>query len=111
MVHQMNLASKPFELVLNEQKKVEMRLNTPERRNIHIGDTIVFTNQDDGRILEVLVLNIQIYPSFKELYANNDKSLLGYDKDDIADPDDMLIYYKQENIDNYGVLGITIKLI
>ena len=111
MVYHMHLASKPFELIKNGKKVIEMRLNTPDRSHIAIGDKIVFTNQDDGRILEVLVLNIQIYPSFKELYANNDKSLLGYDKDEIANPDDMLIYYKQENIDKYGVLGITIKLI
>ena len=107
----MNLAQKPFELIKSGQKTIEMRLCKPERENIRKGDTIVFRSNSDGETISVLVLNISKFPSFVELYKAYDKTRLGYSKDQVADPDDMLIYYQKDDIAKYGVLAIEIQLL
>lgn len=111
MIYQMNLHQGPFDLIKSGKKTIEMRLNTLERANIGIGDTIEFTSRISGEKLSVLVINIKKYPTFKELYEDNDLTKLGYQKGEKASPDDMLTYYKAEDIQKYGVLAIFIKLI
>ena len=111
MIYHMNLAKAPFGLIKSGQKTVEMRLCKPERESISEGDTIVFRSNEDGQTLSVLVLNIVKFPSFKELYKAYDKARLGYQLDEKADPDDMLIYYQKEDITKYGVLAIEIQLL
>ncbi len=107
----MNLAGIPFGLIESGQKTIEMRLNTPKRASLKAGDYIEFTSNDDGRKMKVLVLNIKKFPSFHELYSHFDKTLLGYKNDEVANPDDMLIYYCKEDITKYGVIAAEIKLI
>ena len=109
-IYEMNLHNEPFSLILSEKKTVEMRLNKNGRENISQGDTIVFTNQN-GDKLKVLVVNIFKFPSFNELYDSYDKERLGYLSNEVADPNDMLKYYKQDDIEKYGVLAIEIELI
>ena len=109
-IYGMNLHNEPFSLILSGNKTVEMRLNKNGRENISQGDTIVFTNQN-GDKLEVLVVNIFKFPGFKELYNSYPKDRLGYLPSEDADPNDMLKYYKQEDIEKYGVLAIEIQLI
>ena len=41
---------------------------------------------------------------------NYPKLSLGYLADEIANPNDMLEYYSKEDISNFGVLAIEIKL-
>lgn len=108
-IYEMNLQDAPFEAISNGTKDVEMRLCKNGRENITKGDEIIFSNKE-GKQIRVPVLNIKRFPSFKELYASYDKSRLGYSPSEIANPDDMLIYYKKEDIAKYGVLAIEIKL-
>lgn len=107
----MNLAETPFRLISLGQKVVEMRICNNGRENITSGDKIVFTNNQNGERLEVLVLSVSKYSSFEELYRNYDKRELGYKDEECADPDDMLIYYNNEDILRFGVLAIRIKLL
>ena len=109
-IYEMNLHNEPFALILSGRKTVEMRLNKNGRENISKGDTIVFTNQS-GDKLEVLVVNIFKFPSFKELYDSYDKSRLGYLPNEEANPDDMLKYYSSQEIKKCGVLAIEIALL
>ena len=48
---------------------------------------------------------------FENLYLNHSKVSIGYKEDENAKPDDMLVYYSMEEIKNYGVLGIEIKVL
>ena len=107
----MNLSKDPFDLIKSGRKTVEMRLCKPGREKISRGDKIVFTNNNDGQTLSVLVLNIVKFPSFKELYSAYKPSQLGYKEDEKVDSDDMLIYYKKDDIQKYGVLALEIELL
>ena len=107
----MNLAETPFRLISLGQKTIEMRLCSKGRENITSGDKIVFTNNQNGEKLQVLVLSVSKYSSFEELYRNYEKHELGYSDNESADPDDMLIYYNNDDILRFGVLAIHIKLL
>lgn len=92
----------------DEIKTIEMRLCDEKRSLIVIGDTIEFTNTKTNEILECLVTNLYKYKNFEELYKRHDKIKIGYSDYEIANPDDMLVYYSVEKITKYGILGIEI---
>ena len=110
MTYYMNLAEEPFALIKSGQKDIEMRLCSKGRENIKPDDQIIFTNIKSEEKVIVKVISVSKYISFKELYKHYDKTRLGYRQDEKENPDDMLIYYKQDDIDKYGVLAIEIKL-
>ena len=111
IVHQMKLGNDSFEAIKNKTKTIEMRLNDEKRSNIKIGDIIEFTNTMTLEKLKVKVDNIYKYANFEELYKHHDKISIGYKKEEIANPKDMLMYYKKENVEKYGVLGIGLKFL
>ena len=111
MIHELNLHPAPFKAIKEEKKTIEMRLNDEKKSLIQIGDFIVFTNRENNEQIKCEVTNIFHYKNFDELYKNHSKTLLGYEENEVANPDDMLIYYSRERIEKYGVLGIEIKLI
>ena len=109
--YEMNLDQGPFELISSGKKVVEMRLNNKNRDQIVPGDYIIFSIKNSEKTLKVLVKSVSKFKTFEELYAHFDKAKLGYSRSEKADPNDMLKYYKQEDIDKYGVLAIEIKLV
>ena len=85
-----------------------MRLDDEKRSCIIINDTIEFTNTATQEKMSCQVLNIYKYANFAELYKHHDKISIGYQEDEVANPDDMLAYYTVEQIEKYGVVGIEV---
>lgn len=108
MTHKMNLWNNAFLTIKNKTKTIEMRLFDEKRSLISIGDTIEFTNTTTDEVIECTVINLYKYEDFHELYKHHDKISIGYNKNETANPDDMLAYYSTENIKKNGVLGIEI---
>ena len=111
ITHAMNLNPAPFEAIKMGRKNVEMRLNDGKRQFIAVGDYICFTNTETCEELLVRVVGRAEYPSFEELYANYDKLSIGYKENEVADPRDMLLYYTEEKIAEFGALALTVKVI
>lgn len=110
--HIMGLNPDALELIKSGMKIIEMRLNDDKRRKILIGDYILFVStEDETKTLNAKVIELYKYKSFDELYKNFSKIELGYNKDDIAHPLDMEIYYTKEDIEKYGVVGIQIDIV
>ena len=107
----MNLHPKPFELIKNGHKDVEMRLYDDRRKGIKIGDHIEFTNNQTGETLAVSVVNLLQFETFVELYGHYPKERLGYKSEEIANPQDMEKYYSKDLIQRYSGLAIEIKLL
>ena len=105
----MNLYPASFLAIKTGVKTVEMRLNDEKREKIKQGDYIVFTNTETKEELLVIVEKRVVYPSFRELYSEHDKISIGYKKDEVANPDDMLAYYTEENIKKYGALALEVS--
>lgn len=108
MKHQMKLNKDPFSSMKKGLKKIEMRLNDEKRSLIKIGDEIEFTNRETGEKLLTRVVNLTVFKDFEELYSHFDKSILGYEKEEVAHFTDMSQYYPQDEIDHNGVLAIEI---
>ena len=110
----MKLNERPFELVKSGKKQIEIRLNDEKRSQIEVGDIIVFSKLPDlQENIEVEVLELLKYPTFKELVENCDLSDFGYSNDDYTKDEFVeLIYaiYTKEQEEKYGILGIRIKL-
>lgn len=108
--HKMNLYPEPFESIVSLSKKVEMRLNDEKRRKLKIGDLIVFTNTQSKEEIIAEVLDLKRFKTFDELYSSYEKTVIGYKKNETANPNDMLEYYSKEQIEKYGALAIEIRL-
>ena len=114
MIHYMNLNENPFSLIASGKKTIEMRLFDERRKQISVGDTLVFKNvSDESKTLSCKVKKLHIFDSFAELYASLPLEKCGYLPDEIpfASYRDMEIYYPPEKQKNCGVVGIEIELI
>lgn len=111
MKHKMNLNNEPFNCIKNGTKTIELRLNDEKRQLLKEKDLIEFTNRTTLETITVEVKALHKYSSFEELYKHFDKTSIGYDKDDIANPKDMDKYYSKEEQEKYGVVGIEVKVI
>lgn len=107
MLHKMKLKESPFERIKNGTKTVEFRLYDEKRRKIKIGDKIEFSKLPDlQEKITVEVLDLYHEKSFKELFKK-----LFSDKKEIEEKTErMYEFYSQEKQDEYGVLGIRIKI-
>lgn len=111
MLHEMKLQDDPFKKISDGTKTIEMRLYDEKRKKVKVGDLIEFTNVLNNEKLITRVINLYIYKDFDELYKNHDKVSIGYNEDEEASPSDMSMYYSDEDIEKYGVVGIKIKKI
>lgn len=107
----MKLNATPFAMMKSGRKWVEMRLYDEKRRKIKVDDEIVFTHTDTAETLLCRVKGLCVCASFYELYRRYPSTALGYLAEEKADPQDMLAYYSQENIDVYGVVGIEVEIL
>lgn len=107
----LKLKQSPFDAIKSGKKTIEMRLMDEKRQELKVGDFIYFVlGGDYSQTIKVKIEKITTFKNFEELYSAFPKELLGYDKNEIANPKDMNAYYSQEDITKYGVCAIQIKL-
>ncbi len=111
MKYSMHLNNEPFNHIKDGTKTIELRLNDEKRQLLKEKDLLEFTNRTTLETLLVEIVKLHKYSNFDELYKHFDKESLGYDKDDIASPKDLEIYYSKEEQEKYGVVGIEIRII
>lgn len=110
-LHYMKLKSSPFHKIQNGTKTIELRLNDEKRQQVHVGDFIEFTMMDDAsQKLTARVIALHHFNSFTELYENLPKEKIGYAPDETPNPNHMDEYYPREKQEQYGVLGIEVRL-
>lgn len=113
MTHKLNLHAGPFEMIQRGLKTIELRLYDEKRRQIGVGDTLVFVHSDDPtRTLTATVTALHCFPDFAALYAALPLDKCGYLPEELAtaSPADMNVYYSAEKQAHYGVVGIEIAL-
>ena len=113
MTHEMKLQPEYYNFILRGTKRIELRLYDKKRKNIDIGDTIIFFKEPDLKeYFSASVIGLLRYKSFKELFDDFDISVLA---DKSISKDELLNtlerFYSKENQEKYGVLGIKIKLL
>jgi len=110
MLHHMKLHPTPFEMIKSGQKTIELRLFDEKRRQIKVGDQIVFTNTVSAETLTKTVQKLHCFESFEALYQALPLLQCGYTVEDVATahPSDMELYYSVEEQNQYGVVGIEL---
>lgn len=79
LTHYMNLSDEYFERVKSGKKTVEMRVYDSKRRDVKIGDFIVFKRYlDQEDTVKVRVTGTHVYDSFEELVEDHKPSVLGF---------------------------------
>ena len=109
----MKLNPAPFEMMKSGQKTIELRLYDEKRQLINVGDEIVFSNTVTGETFQTKVLKLHRFDSFADLYKSLPLLKCGYTGEIVhkASPTDMERYYSVEEQNQYGVLGIELKLL
>ena len=111
MIHKMKLRDKPFKSIKEGTKTIELRLYDEKRKLLNAGDVIEFTNIDTKEVIKVEILQLHRFNNFDDLYKHFNKVSMGYEENEVANPSDMEEYYSKEEQQEYGVVGIEIKLL
>lgn len=111
MKHYMHLNEGPYKKIESGTKTIEMRLYDEKRQTMHKGDTIEIENRANGQKMEVEIVEMYPFSSFADIYSRWDKISLGYEEGDVAQPQDMEMYYPKEEIEKYGVVAIELKVL
>ena len=112
MIHEMKLFEEPFEKIKSGKKDIEVRLFDHKRKEIKIGDKIIFHKlPDKNENVSVLVIGFSIFSTFKDLFSNFDNSRFGHNDLSIDQQLERIRkIYSQEEENRNGVVGIHIKL-
>lgn len=115
MIHKMQLNKKPFDLIKNGNKTIELRLLDEKRKNIKIGDEIMFSLKSENETIVndfiiVRVIALHKFKNFIELYSVLPLNKCGYTDIEVASPSDMDEYYSREKQLQYGVVGIEFEV-
>ena len=112
MKYIMKLNPKYFEYMKNGTKRIEIRLNDEKRKNIKIGDEIIFRKEPELKE-EVFsqIENLIVKRSFKELIEKFDISEYS-DRNESEENflKDLYSFYTKEQEEKYGVVGIQLKI-
>ncbi len=84
-IHNMKLAPGPFSMIKSGSKSIELRLYDEKRKQIRIGDTIIFTSTENGEQLKAVVIALHRFDSFDELYRSLPLLKCGYTEENIGD--------------------------
>lgn len=110
--HEMKLQPKFFDFIKYGTKRIELRLYDEKRRNIELGDKIVFRKEPELKeVVEATVVGLLRYKSFKELFEDFDMSLLAdrsMTKGELLEV--LEEFYTVEKQEEFGVLGIKVEL-
>ena len=111
-VHHMHLAAQPFELIESGAKTIEVRLHDEKRREIEVGDQIVFTILGGSRRVNTKVVALHVFKNFLSLFSSPLFEKTGNDGMTAEEAaESMYKYYLPADETKYGVLGIEIEKI
>ncbi len=105
----MKLRPRPFACIARGEKWIELRLYDEKRREIRVGDDILFRQTETGETLRRRVDDIRTFPDFFKLYQYCDTGGMGYCDGEVARAEDMHAYYSRDEIEKYGVVAIYLK--
>ena len=108
-----HLDSDIFDIVDKGIKTVEGRINDEKRRQLHIGDKLIFLKRPlENEKIEAIVEDLKYYSNFKDMvkdYRIEELYLDGYSKDDYLNL--LKKFYSDEEQELYGVVAIIFKKI
>ncbi len=110
-IHQLQLATTPFNAITSGVKTIESRLYDKKRQLIQIGDTVDFTNREaPDQTVSVKVIGLLRYKTFHDLFTHNDPSKFGGESVEWLE-NQINEFYSINEQSQDGVIGIEFELI
>lgn len=107
-----HLDSDIFDIVKNERKNVEIRLNDEKRQKLNVGDTLIFLKRpNEDEELRGTITNLVYFNNFSEVVDNYPMERIyldNYKKEEFI----KLLgrFYSEEEVKEYGVVAIEFEL-
>lgn len=109
--HIMKLQAYSFDKIRDGGKIIEVRLYDEKRREIKLGNGIEFRKESEQtETVETEVIGLLQYKSFEDLVNDFPSTYFGYTSTEEL-LNTIYSFYKKEDAEKFGVLGIRIKLI
>ncbi|MBQ4071016.1 MAG: ASCH domain-containing protein [Clostridia bacterium] len=109
--HRMTLDAEYFEKIENGTKTVELRLYDEKRRQIRLGDIILFNRKGERDVLRTRVVGLCTAPSFAVLLSDGALLARALPCADSLEAQQLLRrFYTEADEARWGVVGIEIKL-
>ncbi|SFM69952.1 Uncharacterized conserved protein [Peptostreptococcus anaerobius] len=106
----MHLKDKHFQMMKNGSKKVEVRLNDGKRRQLKLGDVILFKNLETGEELERKVKRIKLFTMPFRLLGRYRLQDFGDEYKETKDlVEEIHSIYGLVDIHKYGVMAIELS--
>lgn len=110
-VHQLQLATIPFNAIVSGNKVIESRLYDEKRQLIQLGDTIEFANRESpDQKVTAKVVGLLRYNTFHDLFTHNDPAKFGGESIEWLESQINEFYSIEEQIQN-SVIGIEFELV
>ena len=107
----MHLHEEPFERIKNGKKHIEYRLNDEKRKNLEVGDTIIFYKRpEEKETLKAMIKDLKYYPNFLEMYQASFQEL----EDIYQSPEEAVLdtpYYTEEEVKKWGCVAIHFEVL
>lgn len=106
----MHLNEEPFNMIKDNIKTIEYRVNDEKRRNLKIGDTLLFLKRPlEKEKIEAVITDLKHYDDLLSMFtATFDRDF----KDRYKNPKEVVNdtpYYDEEEIKKYGCVAIYFK--
>ena len=110
-IHQLQLATVPFEAITSGVKTIESRLYDEKRQTIQLGDTIIFTNREStDQTISVKVIGLHRYETFHDLFVHNSPVKFGGESIEWLE-NQINEFYSIDDQKQNGVIGIEFELV
>jgi len=117
MNYDLNLNDRPFKAIKAGTKKIETRVPTSWDKTpyaeLKVRDTINFTNNVTGEVMEVEILGVRHYPDVRALLeAEGTRNTLssGLSISEAIERYDTVFPEYKENIPKFGIYAIEVKV-
>ena len=110
-IHQLQLATVPFDAIISGVKTIESRLYDEKRQTIQLGDTIIFTNRENtDQTVSAKVIGLLHYETFHDLFTHNNPAKFGGESVEWLE-NQINEFYSIDDQKQDGVIGIEFELV
>lgn len=110
--HIMHLSEEPFNWIKEGRKIVEIRLFDEKRKEIELGDIIIFRKSNSNEEIKVKVKGLLRFDNFKDLFLFVPKKYLAHESLTLDEQIKRIRkYYSEEKEEKYGILAIWFEVI
>lgn len=112
MNHEMHLDKVYYDRIMNNEKKIEYRVNDEKRRKMKVGDTITFYLRPENiEFIKARIIDLKYYNNLFDMYSDSfNIYMCKYYKTPQAAVDDT-VYYSDEETNKYGCVAIFFEKI